>query len=418
MGKRSKKEKEKKSKEREKDKEKSKDKHDPLKRKLPIPVIDETTSSGFPATIDGFYSFMRERETIRLHRFRGDPWPWTDDFWLRSLRLANIKRDHDRTGLLIKRLLEMQESRWMAAKTIDAKRDLARSYVLTTALWRRFGTADFIDRLGFVDWPESENGFNQVIEKVIAAAVAVWREGLHACTDAYYPAKECHTREQHAWKYSGDQSLPEEKYLKRQTRIKRLSEAEEKGDLPRNLQRMREELTSRAGEKQVRESYSSVLNSLKERPLRALWEFGSDVVTAIGIGTKSQTWRKPSEALQKVKGYSADKGVHAAEVIRDLFTTPLLKCSKELDSWAPVSKLARRCLNRLYDHENAETEKYQQELLEVFAKRHALWPSSILDDPSIDLRLHDVQVQLGEFERYLKARTKKPDRYRFHPRTL
>ncbi len=44
---------------------------------------------------DRFGAFIAEREAIRISRSLGDPWPWTDDEWLRRYRHCNIRREDD-----------------------------------------------------------------------------------------------------------------------------------------------------------------------------------------------------------------------------------------------------------------------------------------------------------------------------------
>jgi len=382
----------------------------------PPPAVGNGESSGFQPTIHGFYLFMREREVIRIRRNQGDPWPWTDDPVLQRVRISNVKREHDRTSVIIRRLLGIQAPAWDEATTTSERERLARGYVITVALWRRFGTVEFIDQLGFQHLPNSEAELKELTERVLNAAVAVWRQGAHACTDAYAPAKHCHRLEDTAWKPGGmDTNLS----VRRQARVAELREAERSGILPRSLAKMRMVLVSRGGEKYVRNAYAELIDCAT-RPIRSLWEQSCDVAASLGYGMPGQSWRRPAETLRAVKGYSAAHGQHAAEIVRDLFGTPLLENCTDRDSWVPVGSGAKRCLNRLHSRDvgkDIHTDQLQRELLDVFAHRCSLWPGRIGDEPSVSLHLHDVQSQLAEFDRYLKAQAGIHERATFYPRT-
>jgi hypothetical protein len=51
-----------------------------------------------------FYAFMVERESIRLRRLRGLPrGSWTDDEIFRAYRFTNVRREHDRTTMMLQK---------------------------------------------------------------------------------------------------------------------------------------------------------------------------------------------------------------------------------------------------------------------------------------------------------------------------
>lgn len=75
-------------------------------------------------SVDDFMSFVRERESIRLKRERGDPRPWTDDVALRRYRFTNIDREHD-TGTRALRALLTRSGR------------MTRDQVVFTCCWYR-----------------------------------------------------------------------------------------------------------------------------------------------------------------------------------------------------------------------------------------------------------------------------------------
>jgi len=371
---------------------------------------------GFPPTISGFYKFMREREEIRIKRARGCPWPWTEDKLLQCIRVANVKREHDRTGLLVQRLLGQQAAAWQAAQAdVEQKIQVARSWIFNVALWRRFGTVEFISKLGFKPLPKSPEALQALTEEVLGVALAAWSEGSHACTDAYGPAKNCNAIEYAAWLQKGVDKLS----ARRQNLISELKAAEEKGMPERDKQKLRSGLASRPGEKYLSNAYKQLLVD-SHRPVRALWEQSAEVASVIVNNSAERSWRRPAEAMREVKGYSSGQGLHAAELIRDLLSTALLSGCADMDQWVPVSSAARQCICRLVSKEGHAEELSQEEalqaLLEIFGQRSVRWPGSILSEPSVELRLPDVQNQLGEFERYLRARAGKPERAAFFPR--
>lgn len=48
-----------------------------------------------------FYWWMNERETIRQKKLRNEPWPWTEDWVLRTFSFTNVMREYDRVSIWI-----------------------------------------------------------------------------------------------------------------------------------------------------------------------------------------------------------------------------------------------------------------------------------------------------------------------------
>mmetsp|Transcript_4569 Transcript_4569/g.12066 ORF Transcript_4569/g.12066 Transcript_4569/m.12066 type:complete len:425 (-) Transcript_4569:8-1282(-) len=386
---------------------------------MPLSVVQ--VAGTFPPTIRGFYDFMLEREQVRIKASRGDPWPWTKDAVMQFTRFANVQREHDRTGILISRMLSLQASAWEKASgegstNTDSRDRLARDYVFSVAIWRRFGSAEFADRLGFVHCPESEISLDMLRDRILDVACSLWTDGFHACTDAYEPASQCHAIELAAWLRKPRSGLLAEGH---EQLASALWQAESQGAPARKLRRMRRALASGCGARYVRAAYSCFLDE-PSWPIRALWERSASLAAGLMSGScTGQTWQGPSEALQNVEGYGRDYGAHAAEVIRDLFSTPLMIDYKQ-GAWAPVSSGARRCLARFVGRSDREGQalpaRLLQEVREVYEKRRQHWPASILHQPVVELGLHDVQAQLGEFDRYLEACVGRPRRSTFFPR--
>lgn len=82
--------------------------------------------------------YIEERERIRLKRAAGEPQPWTDDPVLQTYRFTNIKRDHDRTTMLLNRHFYFPNS--------DASK---KTILINAATFRYFGTFEFACAIGW-----------------------------------------------------------------------------------------------------------------------------------------------------------------------------------------------------------------------------------------------------------------------------
>lgn len=109
-----------------------------------------------------FFKFMHERESIRLKKEAGKPWPWTKDKILNTYSFTNIKREHDRTSQLL-----IQE---FYKPNFNAPREIV---LLNCAIARYFGTIDFMRAVG---WQESFNPrrLKKIAGERMAAKETVW----------------------------------------------------------------------------------------------------------------------------------------------------------------------------------------------------------------------------------------------------
>eukprot|EP00439_Symbiodinium_sp_Y106_P050603 s3592_g6.t1 len=196
---------------------------------------------GFPATVDGFFLFMRERERIRLRRESSQPYPWTDDRVLRHLRVRNVKKEHDRTSMLIRRLLLPLDDKWHSSESRQQKRAVVREYVLSLGLWRRFGSVNFIHRAGLVAGDATPE---ELSAKAVSVALDLWKNGIHSCSDAYGPASRAHAAELYAW--LGEEAS---KHLSVALKLH-----------PRHMQQMAKSLVTDAGLVIVSSGFLQVLN--------------------------------------------------------------------------------------------------------------------------------------------------------------
>ena len=84
-----------------------------------------------------FYAFMKKRESLRLRKEAGDPWPWSDDEILNTYKFTNVKRSHDRT------------TKWFW-DALDNNKDAPLHVILfNCALFRYFGTIEFYESIGW-----------------------------------------------------------------------------------------------------------------------------------------------------------------------------------------------------------------------------------------------------------------------------
>lgn len=91
-----------------------------------------------PTPTERFFRFMQERESIRLNREAGKPWPWTEDKILQQYKFTNVKREHDKTSRLL-----IQE---FYKPNYDAPR---AQILLNCAIARYFGTIEFMRAIGW-----------------------------------------------------------------------------------------------------------------------------------------------------------------------------------------------------------------------------------------------------------------------------
>ncbi|CAE8584250.1 unnamed protein product, partial [Polarella glacialis] len=199
---------------------------------------------------------------------------------------------------------------------------------------------------------------------------------------AYGPAKHCHAVELFAWiDVDSEQDLAKQKVS--------LRDAERRGEPLRHLTRLRRSVATEHGERMVQAALETFLNK-EALPLRALWQQCAVVAEALS----SRSWRRGSELLSAVTGFGGGQGTHAAEILRDLFSTRVLDSCTDLGTWAPLDVPTRRCLNRLAGREpGAEPPPGQllDELLEVYRKRQHFWPGDILGQASVELLLPDLR---------------------------
>lgn len=88
--------------------------------------------------IKAFLYYIHERESIRLAREAGRPWPWTKDKVLQTYKFTNVQRKHDATT---KVLAAIYASNVAPGKYAQA--------LMNCATFRYFGTSEFAQALGW-----------------------------------------------------------------------------------------------------------------------------------------------------------------------------------------------------------------------------------------------------------------------------
>lgn len=94
-----------------------------------------------------FWSFVRERESIRLRRAAGLPREqWTKDPVLAKYKFTNVKREHDRTTQGLKAIYNKHQRSWPDEIVL-----------LNCALYRYFGTVEMAQALGWrTSWTKED----------------------------------------------------------------------------------------------------------------------------------------------------------------------------------------------------------------------------------------------------------------------
>lgn len=92
-------------------------------------------------TTNAFFSFVEEREQIRLRKGADLPYPWTEDKILRDYKFTNVHRHHDRTSDELRK--QFYGPNFGASMP---------SVLMNAATFRYFGTHEFASHLGWTDF--------------------------------------------------------------------------------------------------------------------------------------------------------------------------------------------------------------------------------------------------------------------------
>lgn len=94
-----------------------------------------------------FFSFVEEREQIRLRKLADLPFPWTEDQILRDYKFTNVHRHHDRTSNVLRGLFYTSK--------FDAD---PATILMNAATFRYFGTYEFAECVGWTNFDDMHEG--------------------------------------------------------------------------------------------------------------------------------------------------------------------------------------------------------------------------------------------------------------------
>jgi len=163
-------------------------------------------------------------------------------------------------------------------------KEFAESCILSIAIWRRFGTADFAQSLGWLDRTDYAAMMALLPANAVEAAVRVWKSGRHAAGQDFEAQRCVRAAEVRAWRLGGG---PEE------DRVDAWDAAQEE------RARQRAKSTSAAGEAVVRDAYIRLLNAF-HHPFWDLWR-KRDLIIGVALGDGGLPALR--EALLTVRGF-------------------------------------------------------------------------------------------------------------------
>ena len=99
-----------------------------------------------------FLDMLRARDSIRIQKAAGAPWPWSGDDVLNRHKFTNVKREHDRT------------TGWLRANwTAKNSNAVAATVLFNCGVFRMFGTVAFAEQTG---WTSDVSTWDQRMEPV------------------------------------------------------------------------------------------------------------------------------------------------------------------------------------------------------------------------------------------------------------
>eukprot|EP00927_Polykrikos_kofoidii_P074367 TRINITY_DN70350_c0_g1_i1.p1 TRINITY_DN70350_c0_g1~~TRINITY_DN70350_c0_g1_i1.p1 ORF type:complete len:379 (-),score=60.59 TRINITY_DN70350_c0_g1_i1:295-1431(-) len=183
-----------------------------------------------------------------------------------------------------------------------ASTEFAEQCLMSLAVWRRFGTAEFAEALGWVQRTDMAATTALLDRRCARAAVDVWRGGRHVVACSSEAQRCAHLAELRAWELGAprDKNGGASDGLKEAEQARCLvSSAREVAVADSEIARLRSVRTTLAGEGVVRSAYLKLLNAF-HHPMWDLWrKRGTIVAVLLGDGDFSGL----REALSSVRGY-------------------------------------------------------------------------------------------------------------------
>jgi len=129
---------------------------------------------------NAFFSFVEEREQIRLRKEADLPYPWTKDQILRDYKFTNVHRHHDRTSRVLRGLFYTPN--FHADK---------KTILMNAATFRYFGTYEFAEAIGWTHFEDMDNNHWEHVkevaedrlankERVFTGAYVITNQGISA----------------------------------------------------------------------------------------------------------------------------------------------------------------------------------------------------------------------------------------------
>ena len=112
---------------------------------------------------NAFFSFVEEREQIRLRKEADLPYPWTKDSILRDYKFTNVHRHHDRTSRVLR------EKYYGPNFHADLQ-----TILMNAATFRYFGTYEFADCIGWTNITEMDDDHWEKVKDI--AADRLWNK--------------------------------------------------------------------------------------------------------------------------------------------------------------------------------------------------------------------------------------------------
>lgn len=117
------------------------------------------------SAVKKLWSYIKERERIRLLKAAGQPYPWSNDKILSTFKFTNVKREHDRTTMFFMDIYR---------KHPNADRRVA---LFNCAMYRYFGTMAYANEVGWLE------GYDRT--RILQAARRLKARGEKVFTGAY-----------------------------------------------------------------------------------------------------------------------------------------------------------------------------------------------------------------------------------------
>merc|ERR1719282_623739 len=233
--------------------------------------------------------------------------------------------------------------------TRERARFFAESCLMSVAMWRRFGTAEFAEALGWLERTDYAAMMQLVTIRAVEAAVQVWKQGQHAAAGHCEAQRSVCIAEMRAWELGNGAagSTAYNELREAEHRFSLMMDPMAKKVAKEDIMRLRAACVTAAGEVAVRQAYERLLHA-RHHPFWDLWRKRDHVIkAALGNGG----FEAVREALLQVTGFCGPNpdGERAGwELAFDLKTiTPLSDDPGPVDwSGSYVAWLRRRTAER------------------------------------------------------------------------